>query len=1549
MYYGKTATVFSTPKDELTAKKYLLTRPADVVYPLDHEAGYPPRETPGKTHTYPDFAPWHHSSHEDELAVTNLHKGYSEPAATQNEFLLARGAMSTVLCGAADAAVARLSAAMLQTIQHHEAFNKIPAASHSFKLPPRVTLTDQKREAWLANLANAAYPLRQLSRTIPHGLKKNKMLQQCVEKRIPCCRAVWFVKCISGNEIRLLARKATRADAWWALETEWVREWTHNILDHVHKLAHDLREPDHKPDRVKGELAYVMRLVGTLFMERMLDRAEFLSGILELMAAPGLAPDEPRLECVLVGLQFVSFLWKEYLAWADTAPASATSLTVSLVRVYVRVQQYHNTLRFRPGPAAKQLARAPLLANLIHALQQKLCLLFRSRSGDNFIFPDEWPSFQWLVAKDNWLVGNADDARHWDVISYRNECLCGNIMSGEARAADTCETATAVLVARLDRLLAGDLPLNAVDELHELVMDSADWAHNIQTVVHWSCSGFRHHPLTPLVGSRILASFHSHEPDYGLRLEIERAVLDAVYSIPDHLPESAVQSCSLHRLVKELFQCRLFNIGSYVRKLISSGLLYDPAEGPLLFHVSVFINLPITHHPASLNQVNMILRKLGHAPMDDARQLLELNLLAQQIATSVIEPGAGAERWECHVPTLAMQNHLCQCVLSELRVRIAQSERLIHVTPAKVTMLYRFFTANGCLEAFFDDFVVKVLLKNEDKVLIYYLDSLYLIAELVQHHQLFLMWSSLCNPANDPAGNRRYSKLRRAREIGTGLPTAAAELPERAKYYCLFALTDLLMDSFLDLKDDGFFLRFSRFWQASLRMLNTCAPLWNLDEVARAAFCTKLEKVMVEENNSELNLHGLLVIARELLAPHDDFFTQTPLTPSESNVLLVTQANFNALMNGFISEPDEANFLRLFHHYCTNFPAEFAACMKTYLSVNYAKLLGDTGLVYRVFVKFLTHQVVELVDLVLMVHEVDPAVKKSMMVTETFNGIDSTHFYPVLYEILFTDSQTLDNSPVFQTILSKDQQLRLEILVGAYRTEHPQEFVSLLAHGLLDENTDGLQRTASHSTLTDLDAGLFDAPRSPIAPPSFGIAQTMFYSEPFANSYRVCLLATVAELAITDIGLLIDKLFTQPLIFAHYTLFVDVLNALTMPRGDANYEGLVNSTGTLAKIPLFINEFNLPFYQLLIRLILDVEASSDPSVGVRTVIQNILEVTYTRSTVVLGESIRYLSEPFQSSLLQECEAMLLKSQALILQMLEPVGGEEHASATRVTHVLAGIISKSSQLVKSEVLFSGELLKDLHRLLEMLIEASEAREANSENTAREAISDNIMNGEIANEGIAKEVTSESIVNEKIINKTTVNEAIEDEVPAVFSEAGRRLVPNESAKPASETQYVLSFFCKILLINYQQIVHLLMEDPGTLFFDDLIRLLQLKVLEEDTKIKILLYDILLLMRSSVKMLIKPDTDGGFVQKLFDLPKLSAYNPLRSGLEAVRDNLKTGNDVRDRQLCVLESKTGKYHPFYFKNSELLEDSNPVSLMNDTTINMAMFDTAIERRNPT
>lgn len=190
-----------------------------------------------------DSSPWTGQHPEDRMTEAAIKGGYYEKAVVHNETNTARPSLWPHLKnGTGIHGLSSLFASVLQRKQE----NGRVVANSSFKPPPRVTLTDTKRESWLKDLSNPTVPLRKLSRTIPHGIRGKALLDQCLAKKIPMARAVWLARCVGANELRAFRRKGISGTIMVENELRWIKEWTAIVENFNQECTESRGHPDWK-------------------------------------------------------------------------------------------------------------------------------------------------------------------------------------------------------------------------------------------------------------------------------------------------------------------------------------------------------------------------------------------------------------------------------------------------------------------------------------------------------------------------------------------------------------------------------------------------------------------------------------------------------------------------------------------------------------------------------------------------------------------------------------------------------------------------------------------------------------------------------------------------------------------------------------------------------------------------------------------------------------------------------------------------------------------------------------------------------------------------------------------------------------------------------------------------------------------------------------------------------------------------------------------------------------------------------------------------------
>jgi len=189
-----------------------------------------------------DFFPWTGNHPEDHYTEAAIRHGYFDKSQmSQNE---TGSGKAPIYAKLKDRGGLQTLSALFTTILVQRRSHGQITSNSTFKPPPRVTVTDTKRETWLKDLANSTIPLRRLSRSIPHGIRGKVLLDQSLSKNIPIERAVWLAKCVGANELRSSRRKGANGTFAMGGETKWIRDFTVCVEQFVENIVGSCGEKD---------------------------------------------------------------------------------------------------------------------------------------------------------------------------------------------------------------------------------------------------------------------------------------------------------------------------------------------------------------------------------------------------------------------------------------------------------------------------------------------------------------------------------------------------------------------------------------------------------------------------------------------------------------------------------------------------------------------------------------------------------------------------------------------------------------------------------------------------------------------------------------------------------------------------------------------------------------------------------------------------------------------------------------------------------------------------------------------------------------------------------------------------------------------------------------------------------------------------------------------------------------------------------------------------------------------------------------------------------
>ncbi|KAF9888423.1 RNA polymerase II mediator complex subunit [Aspergillus nanangensis] len=468
-----------------------------------------------------DFSPWAGNHSEDVLNEQTAKQGhYDRTQVSQNESNTARPSLYAQLKHRSG--LHMLSSVFATALEKRQSHNLVTAPS-TFKPPPRVTLTDNKREAWLRDLSNPSVPLRKLSRTIPHGIRGKVLLDQCLSKWIPVNRAVWLAKCVGANEIRAFKRKGTSGAVAVGLEAKWVRDWTLHVQQFLEGMIAACGAADWKK-----KMTYAVGLTARLFFERLLDHDQYLGWFLSsLEAAP--------LNTVPVWLLMLGIYWDKVMQYRKRGRRLAEALLEKLRQV----SQPEYAMSLRP------------LVDRLSLYIKKLVLEHTS----SVVLPSSWDKYKDLVSS------------CLDMKDNTHKSIFQNIAERNARVQlsnNRQETAQRSASQRVIHLF------DSIRATHDISSTSIaclkmmeDKALLVSKLLEWTATPFRSGLCRVYTGVRLLRKWKTSGVD------IDTFIL----SFLGHIQGGALLSMdNIYHVISELVRSQTFSVGRYLQWLMAKGV-----------------------------------------------------------------------------------------------------------------------------------------------------------------------------------------------------------------------------------------------------------------------------------------------------------------------------------------------------------------------------------------------------------------------------------------------------------------------------------------------------------------------------------------------------------------------------------------------------------------------------------------------------------------------------------------------------------------------------------------------------------------------------------------------------------------------------------------------------------------------------------------------------------------------------------------------------------------------------------------------------------------
>lgn len=1595
--------------------------------------------------TYPDYEPWKDHTHlpKDKAAAEReklnnssfSNKGYFEAPHVANEYYSSRNLIQATIFSS----TTNCNNILKELSQHltnayktrNEEINKIKYESNNFKIPPRVTLTALKKESWLRELSNPNIPLLKLSNKLPHGIRNKILVDSLCSKNVPLPRAIWFTKCSLYSELLVLRKKLQSKHqaansplpnsivlpSLASLEAQWLQEWTQQVVDYIYKFSKDLgtvHAPE-KKQQYSAKLNYLLNYTQTLYIECLLDRTFFLSAILkflreglplephiisQFLAVSRADGDDASLDTslpveininygqTLVALTLIKIFWNDIIKH-DYLCKELSELFL-LNYFFIEKIPIFSAKSSSSSSATRQNDKTSTIPSSQSSLPQKLkqsILLLISDSVNYlfrlntnvFIIPNYWMLinevlYRILLEDHTNMISSAEHEelhKQLQLVKYRNESLMLNmkhlyqtpqaemappsstdrvtnrrssflnvpVSSQSAPSPSPAATAQEVMersdhtyinrssddilkiIIQLDKLALSD---DLATLLRPKVKDVHSWKINLKLVIFWCITNARDTSpssegiltVCNFLKRKVLQNSFAKNVN-NLKAEFENEILEIIYDFVGADNEE-INNYNLYVLINELYQLKVITISAYLRKLIASGIFYvTPGNDDKIYslqvdaHLAILKNLPVLNN----KQCDNILQKWTPEGFDfkekfeTGKQILQYELIDKLVNNGF------DENFETNLSyikglNVGLKFLLVNWFTTAVKLKITASPKLIHINPNIITNFYRFYSICDNLTVFFKVFV-KFILKNEGKNIIFYLDSLYLVAKLIIRHSKLVKFIAGIN----------YESATTA--------------------YDLFKLIIINYKDLLSREYDYF--RFADVWQFIDRIMEKTNPPPSSNNESASTGINKLLfsketvdsplKIGNQENKNEKYTYELFKSDLETLVESpvkimdleelkDSFngletlnftsesFKDPKKVKENLNVL------FNFLLTNSLSEEQETNVIKILINCKRILLLEDVSAFSNHFSTLVSELvkLSDFASLTTFFKKLIYYEV-------FLIHELINIFQRG--------GADSEYqdiTTKITYEVLFgADGEELSH-------LSKNQILMLNLLRYYHNKRYGASAFSFALKGLR------------------------------INP----IEKTYVF-----ENYQGQLLLLMRQILILQTKYAIDE-------FSRYLSLdnsIFICNQLLLNGNDP-----IESKGDILKLIEKTNEFNLPIVQCLLKSITTKELKHslgeqlmvDLEEMVSTILDN-LKFHFVYYNSFFGELFNYLNWNYKVKIFNILESIFLRDTSFTYFTEESTPAMSNevvvlnrpSTSMNLLPVLKDYFKKFSVSSVDSVPSTYKFFQELSRFLLKLVHA--------------------VNSDFAVEN----------------NNRNLYDSI-------------------------------SIFLRILIIHKMSLTAIIIRHDGEqfTFIKNLISLLNSRFLSNDNdKLKILLYDLLLLLKSSLTIsltsnteselgdgvspaipnnslspgddLIKMNVDGGgandtdlnansnseyskgpasglsLVSSMFNLPEPNSTNPFTNYIDDSKidcaimldkQELSLDSDVHcvnDSNLLLVPARRDSVsftaafgilgganvqqpsgNEFSLKSYQLLEDTG--AALNDGCINLLLFDAYTTRENP-
>ncbi|KAF6760086.1 hypothetical protein DFP72DRAFT_1031563 [Ephemerocybe angulata] len=522
---------------------------------------------------YPGFHPSRPGQDEDKMTAANVKLGFILPQPVAVDTFSAQSMIKEKL--KLGDTLSKLEELMNQVfVQRTEQLPSVPASS--FRLPPRVTLNDSKRQAWFADLANPDVPLHKLGKSVPHGAKGHDLLDQLHDNNIAIPRAVWVLRVFGANETAGLRNKPsynpTQYSVEWAnVVTGYLKKQLDVIvlptaprpgLTYKHTFKGVLSDANTREQWI-SKFSYCLKLLRTFYHEGLVDNRTFLVWMVHQMKT-----------CNLAQAGFVTRLVDEYLSDVLTSLALAKPLVEACLNKLSEISSTsaQETL-VNTETLLKVILKRLLLAIPDAFVSPRLCLQ-HGPLMENTLTQD---LIQRGPSHDRYLDQNLREIRETTRrnladVKRRNEAL--SFRDPPARV--SAKLSAAVSNVKLLNSISSDTDISSMVLFEQDNRDPMSFPEKLDMLLTWSVTPLQYGDHRPLAAVTLIRNWRDKACERATRRGQDNPHTFLQDQLFDWLDNSEVagDSCNIRSvalLYGKLVKFDLFSYPSYIQRLIARG------------------------------------------------------------------------------------------------------------------------------------------------------------------------------------------------------------------------------------------------------------------------------------------------------------------------------------------------------------------------------------------------------------------------------------------------------------------------------------------------------------------------------------------------------------------------------------------------------------------------------------------------------------------------------------------------------------------------------------------------------------------------------------------------------------------------------------------------------------------------------------------------------------------------------------------------------------------------------------------------------------------